>query len=175
MTYQLIINKNDEKIVLNENNISSIIINSKAFNSLKRNTQIEVKLKLHGKIKKIFKSKERKHIYNLISWSLSSYKKKSDYRDLTLEIINDNKVLRGIHFPQACIVKYEENYIEEFMKSKYVICFEQRKEQLENTKIKFDYTPLYNKEGYKLKDIIKIKLKNTFLKIINLFKKNKKL
>jgi|GEM_PF-6496607 len=172
MLYRLVINKENEQIIFSEKNISNINIKSNFSKKNIRNVKVELDLEINDKIKKILKCKEIKEIYKLNNWSLNSLKKKDVYRELILEIIENNKVIRGIYFPKACISKYEEKYKDDFGNSKYFLCLEQRKEELEDIRIKFDYLVAHNEKSVKVENSIKAKFKDFLNKFIELFKFN---
>ena len=75
-----------------------------------RATDLGVIIKVKGKIITPVNGETEDDTRKLAKWSLVSAEKADAYRDLTLDVISGDIVVRSIRLPHAFIVDYTEDY-----------------------------------------------------------------
>lgn len=140
MGFRLVIEGANETINLGMDNIQRVKYTSDTPNdSNARATDLGITLTVEGKIITAVDGDEADDTKKLALWSLVSAEKADAYRNLTLEIIAADQVVRKITFPNAFIVDYEEHFGDEAGTGTYAVIIKQKKDKLETIEIEGGY------------------------------------
>lgn len=104
-----------------------------------RATDLGVVISVKGKIITPVNGETEDDTRKLAKWSLVSAEKADAYRDLTLDVISGDIVVRSIHLPNAFIVDYTENYTDKNGVGTFTAVFKQKKEKTEDVTLEGGY------------------------------------
>lgn len=140
MGFRLVIEGANETINLGMDNIQNVKYTSDTPNdSNARATDLGITLTVEGKIITAVDGDDADDTKKMALWSLVSAEKADAYRNLTLEVIAADQVVRKISFPNAFIVDYEENFGDEAGTGTYQVIIKQKKDKLEAIEIEGGY------------------------------------
>lgn len=140
MGFRLVIEGANETINLGMDNIQNVKYTSDTPNdSNARATDLGITLTVEGKVITAVDGDEADDTKKMALWSLVSAEKADAYRNLTLEVIAADQVVRKISFPNAFIVDYEENFGDEAGTGVYKVIIKQKKDKLEAIEIEGGY------------------------------------
>lgn len=104
-----------------------------------RATDLGVIITVKGKIITPVNGEEADDTRKLAKWSLVSAESSDAYRDLVLEVISGDVVVRNVHLPNAFIVDYQEEYNDKGGVGVFYAVFKQKKEKTEDVTIEGGY------------------------------------
>lgn len=104
-----------------------------------RATDLGVIITVKGKIITPVNGEEADDTRKLAKWSLVSAESSDAYRDLVLEVISGDVVVRNVHLPNAFIVDYQEEYNDKGGVGVFNAVFKQKKEKTEDVTIEGGY------------------------------------
>ena len=111
MGFRLIVEGESETIELGRENITKVSYRSETpDDSNARATDVGSMLDVEGKILASTEGEEADDTRKLADWSLVSAEQCDAYRDVTLEVISADQVIRKMEFPNAFVVDYTEDY-----------------------------------------------------------------
>ncbi len=129
-----------ETIELGMDNITSVEFDTDTpDDSNARSTDVGATLKVSGKIITATDGDAADDTMKLALWSLVSAEKADCYRKVTLEVIAADQVIRKIHFPNAFVVDYSENFGDNEGIGTFSIFIKQKKDKTEFTTIEGGY------------------------------------
>ncbi len=111
MGFRFIAEGPNDTIELGMENLTDVNYRSETPNdSNARATDVGSMLDVEGKILASTEGEEADETKKLAEWSLVSAEKVDAYRDVTIEVISADQVVRKLKFPQAFVVDYTEDY-----------------------------------------------------------------
>ena len=136
MGFRLSIKGKNEEIKLGMDNIISAKYKSDTpDDSDARATDVGLVLHVKGKIITPVNGEEADDTKKFAKWSLVSAESSDAYRELTLEVISGDIVVRQIKMPNAFIVDYEEDYTDKGGVGEFAATLKQKKEKTEFAEI----------------------------------------
>lgn len=140
MGFRLKIKGKNEEINLGMDNITKVKYKSDTPEiSDARATDIGLILEVEGKIITPVNGEEADDTKKFANWSLVSAESADAYRELVLEVLSGDIVVREIKMPHTFIVKYEEDYNSKNGVGEYKALLRQKKEKTEDAKIEGGY------------------------------------
>ena len=140
MGFRLKIKGETEEILLGMENILEAGYKSDTpDDSDARATDIGVIITVTGKIITPVQGETEDDTRKLAKWSLVSSEKADAYRDLTLEVISGDIMVRSIHLPNAFIVDYTEDYTDKRRIGVFKAIFKQKKEKTTDVTLEGGY------------------------------------
>ncbi|MHC1748123.1 MAG: membrane-associated protease 1 [Cellulosilyticaceae bacterium] len=125
-----------DTIELGVENILTVEFNTDTPNdSNARSTDLGVSAIIRGKILAAVDGETADSTIKLAQWSLVPAEKADCYRKSTLEIIAASQVVRQIHFPNAFVVDYTEDYGDEEGVGTFYLHIKQKKDKTANVKV----------------------------------------
>lgn len=104
-----------------------------------RSTDVGSIMVITGKIITAVDGDAADHTMKLALWSLVPAEKADCYRKATLEVIAADQVVRKIHFPNAFVVDYTEDFGDTEGTGTFSIVIKQKKDKNEGVKIEGGY------------------------------------
>ncbi len=140
MGFRLVVEGANETITLGADNIQGVKYMSDTPNdSNARATDLGITLEVSGKIITAVDGEEADHTMKLATWSLVSAEKADAYRNVTLEVIAADQVVRKVTFPNAFVVDYSEDFGDNQGTGTYSLIVKQKKEKTEFVTIEGGY------------------------------------
>ncbi len=140
MGFRLVVEGANETITLGSDNIQGVKYMSDTPNdSNARATDLGITLEVTGKIITAVDGEEADHTMKLATWSLVSAEKADAYRNVTLEVIAADQVVRKVTFPNAFVVDYSEDFGDNQGTGTYSLIVKQKKEKTEFVTIEGGY------------------------------------
>ncbi len=140
MGFRLVVEGANETITLGSDNIQGVKYMSDTPNdSNARATDLGITLEVSGKIITAVDGEEADHTMKLATWSLVSAEKADAYRNVTLEVIAADQVVRKVTFPNAFVVDYSEDFGDNQGTGTYSLIVKQKKEKTEFVTIEGGY------------------------------------
>ncbi len=140
MGFRLTVEGANESITLGSDNIQGVKYMSDTPNdSNARATDLGITLEVSGKIITAVDGEEADHTMKLATWSLVSAEKADAYRNVTLEVIAADQVVRKVTFPNAFVVDYSEDFGDNQGTGTYSLIVKQKKEKTEFVTIEGGY------------------------------------
>lgn len=140
MGFRMTIKGKNEEIKLGMDNIISVkYISDTPNDSDARATDIGIILEVTGKIITPVNGEEADDTKKFAMWSLVSAESADAYREVSLEVIAGDVVVRKIDLPHAFVVDYEEDYNSKGGVGEFKAILKQKKEKTEEAKIEGGY------------------------------------
>lgn len=140
MGFRLKIKGKNEEINLGMDNITKVKYKSDTPNdSDARATDVGVILEVEGKIITPVNGEGADDTKKFAIWSLVSAESADAYREVSLEVISGDVVVRKIDMPHTFIVDYEEDYNDKGGVGEFKAILKQKKEKTEDAKIEGGY------------------------------------
>ncbi|MGL5202130.1 MAG: membrane-associated protease 1 [Cetobacterium sp.] len=140
MGFRLKIKGKNEEINLGMDNITTVKYKSDTpDDSDARATDVGVILEIEGKIITPVNGEEADDTKKFAIWSLVSAESADAYREVSLEVISGDVVVRKIDMPNSFIVDYEEDYNDKGGVGEFKAVLKQKKEKTEDAKIEGGY------------------------------------
>lgn len=140
MGFRMTIKGKNEEIKLGMDNIVSVkYISDTPNDSDARATDIGIILEVTGKIITPVNGEEADDTKKFATWSLVSAESADAYREVSLEVIAGDVVVRKIDLPHAFVVDYEEDYNSKGGVGEFKAILKQKKEKTEEATIEGGY------------------------------------
>lgn len=105
-----------------------------------RSTDLGTSLRITGKILTAVDGDGADATIKLAQWSLVPAEVSDCYRKVTVDVISASQVVRQIHFPNAFVVDYTEDYGDEEGIGTFYLHVKQKKDKMLNVKIEGGYS-----------------------------------
>lgn len=105
-----------------------------------RSTDLGTSLRITGKILTAVDGDPADGTMKIAQWSLVPAENSDCYRKATIDIIAASQVVRQIHFPNAFVVDYTENYGDEEGVGTFYLHLKQKKDKMVNVKVEGGYS-----------------------------------
>jgi hypothetical protein len=140
MGFRLTVEGANETITLGMDNVETVKYMSDTPNdSNARATDLGLTLELTGKIITAVDGEEADDTMKLATWSLVSAEKADAYRNVFVEVIAADQVVRKITLPNAFVVDYSEDFGDTTGTGTYSLIVKQKKEKTEFVTIEGGY------------------------------------
>ncbi len=125
-----------ETIELNEHSIKTCVFSTDTpDDSNARSTDVANTVVLTGKILTAVDGDIADDTLKIANWSCVRAESADSYRKATIQIIAANQVVRQVHFPNAFVVDYKENFGHEDGTGTFELVIRQKKDKFEMTEI----------------------------------------
>lgn len=104
-----------------------------------RSSNVSIILEITGKIRISSEGEEVDEARKLAKWSLISSEKSDAYRELTLEVISADQVVRKVDLPHAFVVDYIEDFDESEGLGSFDLVVKQKKDMNHKVTIEGGY------------------------------------
>lgn len=136
MGMRLVIKGQNDEIVLEKDNISSVrYLSDTPDDSNARATELQVSIEVVGKIISQTDDITKK----LSLWSLVPAESQDAYRQLTLEVISAGIVQRKITMPNSFLIDYSEDFLSSTGTGSFRLLAKQKKEKISDIRIEGAY------------------------------------
>ena len=130
-----------ESISLNEHSIMTCqFLTDTPDDSNARSTDVVNTLILTGKILTAVDGDVSDDTMKIAKWSCVRAESADSYRKATVEIVAANQIVRKVHFPNAFVVDYTENYGDTEGVGEFKLVIRQKKDKFELTTIEGGYS-----------------------------------
>lgn len=100
-----------------------------------RSTDVVNTLRIHGKILTAVNGEPADDTMKIAKWSLVRAEVADSYRKATLDVVVADQIVRRVHFPDAFIVDYTENYADVEGTGTFDLTIRQKKDRFDLTTI----------------------------------------
>jgi len=129
-----------DTINLNEHNIISCkFMTDTPDDSNARSTDVVNTMVIEGKILTAVGGEAADDTMKIAKWSLVRAENADSYRKATIEVVYANQIVRKVHFPNAFIVDYTENYFDTEGVGTFSLVIRQKKDKFEMTTVEGGY------------------------------------
>jgi len=129
-----------DEINLNEHSIiKAEFMTDTPDDSNARSTDVVNTLRIHGKILTAVNGEPVDDTMKIAKWSLVRAEVADSYREVTLQVIVADQVVRKVHLPNAFIVDYTENYADVEGTGTFDLTIRQKKDLFDRTEITGGY------------------------------------
>lgn len=130
-----------EKIELGIQSIQKVVLKTDTpEDSNARSKDVGSTMVISGKILTAVDGEEFDATRQMGLWSLVPAEKADCYRKLTLEVVSADQIIRKIHFPNAFVVDYKENYGDAQGVGSFELIVKQKKDKLDQVTIEGGYS-----------------------------------
>lgn len=129
-----------ENIYLGEHSIQTCkFITETPDDSNARSTDVVNTIRITGKILTALDGIPVDDTMKLARWSMVRAENADSYRKVTVDMVIANQVVRKVHFPNAFVVGYEEQYGDTEGVGEFVLTVRQKKDLFEKTTVEGGY------------------------------------